>query len=141
MNKIHGFFFNLFFKNLYVNQQTGDVKDKEGKVIGKIVDNKINLFYSLITLFTLLMVSCGPDDTVTIPKEEYQKLKGDTIKPEYPREVYWINSLNSYGNNQIAKVIKIENHEYLIGEGYGSTHSFFLIHYPDCKFCKKDTLK
>ena len=94
--------------------------------------------YILLTILTLLMASCGPDDTVTIPKEEYKQLKGDTIKPEYPREIHWINS---NGNTQIAEVIKIENHEYLMGEGYGSTHSFFMIHYPNCKFCKKDSLK
>jgi hypothetical protein len=94
--------------------------------------------YIILTLLTILMVSCGPDDTVTIPKEEYQKLKGDTIKPEYPREVYWTNHR---GNGTQGHIIKIENHEYLTGYGVEGSHTFFLIHYPDCKFCKKDTLK
>jgi hypothetical protein len=94
--------------------------------------------YIILTLLTLLMVSCGPDDTVTIPKEEYQKLKGDTVKPEYTREVYWTNHI---GHGAKGHIIKIENHEYLTGYGNERSYSFFLIHYPDCKFCKKDTLK
>ena len=84
------------------------------------------------------MASCGPDDTVTIPKEEYKQLKGDTIKPEYPRKVYWVNH-EGHGIN--GDVIKIENHEYLTGYGSYFKYSFFMIHYPNCKFCKKDTLK
>jgi hypothetical protein len=35
LNKIHRFFFNLLFKTFYINQQTGEVKDKEGNVIDK----------------------------------------------------------------------------------------------------------
>ena len=35
LNKIHQFFFNLLFKTFYINQQTGEVKNKEGNVIGK----------------------------------------------------------------------------------------------------------
>lgn len=41
LNKIHQFFFNLLFKKLYINQQTGEVTNKEGKVIGKVVNNEI----------------------------------------------------------------------------------------------------
>lgn len=83
------------------------------------------------------MVSCN-SDTVTITAEEYKQLKGDTIKPEYPREVHWTNhhGLPTYGH-----IIKIENHEYFCGYGIQTSHSFFMMHYPDCKFCKHDTLK
>lgn len=97
--------------------------------------------YISILVLSLLLASCGSDtntNTVTIPVDEYKQLKGDTIKPEYPREVYWVG-MN--GRPQKSYVVKIENHEYLIGGYNGWTDSFYMVHYPDCKFCKKDTLK
>lgn len=97
--------------------------------------------YISIILLSLLLASCGSDtNTVTIPVDEYKQLKGDTVKPEYPREVYWIGL---YGRNQKSSIVKIENHEYLIGNygNYDDRRTFYMVHYPDCKFCKKDTLK
>ncbi len=92
--------------------------------------------YIILTFLTILMVSCGSDDTVTISKKEYEQLIGDTLKQGYPKEISW---LNSYNESRTAYVVKIENHEFLTG--WGSTgYTYFLIHYPDCKFCKKDTL-
>lgn len=41
LNKIHRFFFNLFFKTFYISQKTGVVKDKEKNTIGNYVDDKI----------------------------------------------------------------------------------------------------
>jgi len=42
LNKIHRFFFNLLFKTFYINQQTGEVKDKDGIIQGKIKLKKKN---------------------------------------------------------------------------------------------------
>jgi hypothetical protein len=99
--------------------------------------------YISILILSILLASCGSDtdtNTVTIPVDEYKQLKGDTVKPEYPREVYWIGP---YGRNQKSYVFKIENHEYLIGNygNYDDRRTFYMVHYPDCKFCKKDSLK
>lgn len=96
-----------------------------------------------ILILSLLLASCGSDtdtNTVTIPVDEYKQLKGDTIKPEYPKEISWVGT---YGRPQKSYVVKIENHEYLIGN-YGNwddNRAFYMVHYPDCKFCKKDTIK
>lgn len=38
LNKIHQFFFNLFFETFYINQQTGEITDKKGNVVGKYDD-------------------------------------------------------------------------------------------------------
>jgi len=95
--------------------------------------------YISILVLSLLLASCGSDsDTVTIPVDEYKQLKGDTVKPEYSRDVNWTNP---YGHNQKSYILKIENHEYLIGNYNGWTEGFYMVHYPDCKFCKKDSLK
>lgn len=34
----------------------------------------------------------------------------------------------------------IRNHEYLMGKGNSDYRSYFIIHYPDCKYCKKDSI-
>ena len=45
----------------------------------------------------LTLISCGNDDSVvTIPKQEYQKLIGDTIQPIYPKPF----TLNTDGFSQ-----------------------------------------
>jgi len=37
-------------------------------------------------------------------------------------------------------LITIKNHEYLFAETRGTYGGIALTHFPDCKFCKKDTL-
>lgn len=90
---------------------------------------------TITIIISLFLFSCN-NDTVTIPKEEYKQLKGDTIKSEYPREIIWYLDKEE----QKSYIVKIENHEMLIGNINRVGYSFYLTHYPDCKYCKKDTL-
>jgi len=83
---------------------------------------------TILLLFTLF--SCG-DDTVTLSKDEYNRLKGSK-KSEYPKP-YKI-----YGDeyNDWEILLGEDGHEYLKNDGY---NSFVLIHYPGCKKCLKDS--
>ena len=88
----------------------------------------------LTILSTIILLSGCDNNQVTISKEEYQKLKGDTIKPEYPitiKPISWTTDIT---------LITIKNHEYLFAETRGTYGGIALTHFPDCKFCKKDTL-
>lgn len=79
-----------------------------------------------IILFICLLVftSCATD-TVTLSKDEYNRLKG-IKKPEYPKP-YKI-----YGSepNEWEILLGEDGHEYLANDGY---NSFVLIHFPNCK--------
>lgn len=88
----------------------------------------------LITILTITMfLSSCINDKIELKQEQYKQLIGDTIKPEYPKVIHT-------DRFHEIEIIKIENHEYL--QGYERRHisTYFLIHYPDCKYCKKDTL-
>jgi hypothetical protein len=82
---------------------------------------KVVLISSLFLFF-----SCGNEETVTIDKQEYNKLKG--IKPsEYPKKITidgrdWDITLGSDG------------HEYC-DNNRGKAYVCF--HYVDCKLCAK----
>lgn len=86
-----------------------------------------------IILFTTLLSSCN--DNVTISKEEYKQLKGDTIKPEYPKE---IKPFNGWTSNYT--IITIDSCEYIYMETRGGHGGIALSHKGNCKYCKKDTL-
>ena len=47
----------------------------------------MNKLLTIILLFTTI-ISCS-DNNITISKEEYRKLKGDTVKSEYPKPFYF----------------------------------------------------
>ena len=82
---------------------------------------KLALISSLFLLF-----SCGDDETVTIDKQEYNRLKG--IKPsEYPKEVTidemtWDLTLGSDGHDYCSN---------------GGGNAYVCFHYVDCKLCAK----
>ena len=92
----------------------------------------------LILLFTL--VSCETaTEQVTISKDEYDKLKGDTLKSEYPKPFkLYTEGLSSFGNSD-GIVLGSDKHEYLVTD-YGS-HSCNVEHYIDCKLCEQRPLK
>jgi hypothetical protein len=92
----------------------------------------------LFLILPLFLFSCGNDNTIEISKEEYKKLKGDTATPEQSKEIIW-NNIN--GREQNAYVTKIENHEMMYGLYNGWVEGFYIVHHPDCKTCKKDTIK
>lgn len=90
----------------------------------------------LITILSVLFLfSCN--DKITISKEEYDELKRNTVKPEYPKPFKFKEP--SFDANWVrwAIIEGEDNHEYLVNSG---GQSFAFIHYPDCKKCKKDTL-
>ena len=91
-------------------------------------------FLLLIGLM-LTLASCKPDNTVEITQEEYNQLKGDTVRPKYPKpfELY-DKGMTTYSlDNGI--VLGSDQHEYLItNDGYNSEN---IEHYIDCELCQK----
>lgn len=89
----------------------------------------------IIILFVLTLISCsGDDNSVTIPKQEYQKLIGDTIKPIYPKPF----TLNTDGlNREKCIVLGSDGHEYLVINYRNS--SLNVEHYIDCVKCIERT--
>jgi hypothetical protein len=85
-------------------------------------------------LFVLTLISCGNDDSVvTIPKQEYQKLIGDTIQPTYPKPFKLYDNVIAYTDDGI--VLGSDGHEYLvISYGLNWEH---VEHYIDCVKCIK----
>ena len=83
----------------------------------------------LATLF--LVMACKKADTVEISQEEYKVLKGDTIKPKYPKvfELY-TDGLQYYDN---GIVLGSDGHEYII-TNYDA-HSENVEHYIECEKC------
>lgn len=93
--------------------------------------------YILILSTIIFLLSCN-SDTVTISKQEYQKLKGDSSMPTYPKyfELYYEGLT---GNNTDGIIPASDGHEYLVTD-YG-TYSKNVEHYINCVKCKKDTIK
>lgn len=96
------------------------------------------ILLTLILLFTL--VACETTtDQVTISKDEYQKLKGDTLQSEYPKPFkLYTEGLSSYSNDD-GIVLGSDKHEYLVWNY--SSHSCNVEHYIDCKLCKERSKK
>jgi hypothetical protein len=86
---------------------------------------------TILLLFTLL--SCG-DDTVTLSKDEYNRLKG--IKPKTKKTITFPEG--SRANNCDWEIIEAsDGHDYLENNSY---HGYIIMHYVECNKCKKDTL-
>lgn len=92
---------------------------------------------NLIHVLMLLMVWFSPliialIDNVTISKDEYNKLKGDTLKSEYPKpfKLYTEGLSRSSYDNDTGIVLGSDNHEYLVWN-YGA-YSCNVEHYIDC---------
>ncbi len=83
----------------------------------------------LLVGFSLLVSSCR--DNVTISKEEYQKLKGDTPKSEYPKPFKLYTEGLGYDNRN-GIVLGSDNHEYLVWDAGNACN---VEHYIDCKLC------
>ena len=89
----------------------------------------------LILLFTLVACETATEQ-VTISKDEYQKLKGDTS--EYPKPFKLYTEGLSYENSD-GIVLGSDKHEYLvINYAYNSCN---VEHYIDCKLCEQRPLK
>jgi hypothetical protein len=46
MCKLKDWLLSLIFNTVYLNQETGEITNKEGEIIGKVIDGEIN-YYSL----------------------------------------------------------------------------------------------
>jgi hypothetical protein len=95
----------------------------------------MNKILTIILLF-ITMISCSNDNNITISKEEYRKLKGDTTRSGYPKtfkvdEEEYIIAVGSDGHEYYSMYINVT--------GYIAHKRYF--HYPGCIKCiKKDTL-
>jgi hypothetical protein len=100
--------------------------------MNRIITNILLIFPILL----FLVVSCETStEQVTISKEEYEKLKGDTLQSEYPKPFrLYTEGLSSYSNGD-GIVLGSDKHEYLVWN-YGS-HACNVLHYIDCKLCKE----
>ena len=87
--------------------------------------------------FILILIGCGNNDEIVISKEEYKKLKGDTIKPEYPKPFELFND----GNHSSHIVIGSDGHEYIEIVLKYRADTYNVLHSPECIKCKDDTLK
>ncbi len=93
------------------------------------------MIYVLHILLLVAVVACETEtDKVTISKTEYEKLKGDTLKSEYPKPFKLYTEGLSYLNNN-GIVLGSDNHEYLVV--YYSSNGCNVEHYIDCKLCKE----
>jgi len=80
----------------------------------------------------ILVSSCRNSDSVTIPKDEYNKLKGlpAPIKSEYPKVIM----INDGGYNPTCNIVESDSCEY-ISLWLGGNCGVFT-HKGNCKFCQ-----
>lgn len=82
----------------------------------------------------LLFIGCSEDSSehITISKEEYKKLKGDTMLPEYPKKITVTFSV--YPSVSHAEIIMVDSCEYIIGRDAGIYNGgIFMTHKGNCK--------
>lgn len=86
----------------------------------------------LLFVLVLFLIGCD-DNTVTITKEEYRKLKGDTSKVIEPK-IFKIGEKNR-GRNKFIVELGSDGHEYAhnIDNSY---EAYVAFHYVDCQLCK-----
>ncbi len=96
----------------------------------------MNIKFKIIVVFfsAITLVSCrGYEDSVIIPKQEYERLIGDTIKPIYPKPF----KLHTNGLKGEGIVLGSDEHEYLV-INY-RTNQMNAEHYIDCVKCIERT--
>lgn len=89
----------------------------------------------LVIIISLALLSCGDNNKVTITKEEYSKLTGDTTKNQYPKYFEIDYTGLSVLKQQSGIVPGSDNHEYLV-TNYGR-YDMNVEHYIECVKCKK----
>jgi len=90
---------------------------------------------------TILMSSCGNTDNVTIPKDEYNKLKGVPvpIKPEYPKRLKINDGFNNpicniVESDSLCNIVESDSCEYI--SLWLGTNGGVFTHKGNCKFCQ-----
>ena len=83
---------------------------------------------------SLLLLSCNDNNgTVTISKDRYKILTGDTLKPKYPKEIT-VDSDDSDAAKGFDVFLGSDGHEYQL---HAESHvSEQWIHYAGCELCK-----
>jgi hypothetical protein len=85
----------------------------------------------LVISFITILASCEGGDKVVISKEEYKQLKGDTIKPKYPKPFkLYAEGLDTY---ESGIVLGSDQHEYIVTNLNSNSEN--VEHYVDCKLC------
>jgi hypothetical protein len=94
----------------------------------------------ILILIPFLLLSCNDKENMVISKEEYQKLKGEPKKPDYPIQINIPKKDPWDVTNRIdhIEVIVIDSCEYIVGDDDGGYNGgIYLTHKGNCKFCKK----
>ena len=94
-----------------------------------------NLFLVLIGAMLMLASCVENSDTVQISKEEYRMLKGDTIKPKYPKPFKLYTDDLDYRNFNVGIVLGSDQHEYLVTNFKKNSQN--VEHYIDCELCQE----
>ena len=93
-----------------------------------------------LAIISLAVASCNEKpDTVTISKDDYDKLRGvrQAPKPEYPKEIVINDVDGNYfypGDKSTQHVLLIDSCEYIFIERAGDGGPA-LAHKGNCKFC------
>jgi len=89
----------------------------------------------LLLSICLSLLSCGDkQETVTIPAKEYKILKGDTIKPKYPKKVFVPRNNETGATESFVVFLGSDGHEYQMHLQYATGNQW--IHYAGCELCK-----
>ena len=91
----------------------------------------MNIKTFLVVISAITLVSCGDENSVTIPKQEYHKLIGDTLKPIYPKPFKLFDEDIGIGDDGI--VLGSDEHEYVVTNNRSNSKS--VEHYIDCVKC------
>lgn len=84
--------------------------------------------------FFIILIGCDSNhNEVTLTKEEYKKLKGDTIKPEYPKPFKLFNEWNHSSHI----VLGSDGHEYIEIVLKHRIDTYNVLHSPECIKCMR----
>lgn len=93
--------------------------------------------YLLFLFFLVGFISCNLDNnTVTIPKDDYEKLIGGTNKPYKPQLIRIQNYLGEFQDFYIVK--SSDGHEFITNDVRSQyMDNKILTHSPSCELCKQ----
>lgn len=96
---------------------------------------KLEKFLLMLGL-AIALASCE-NNKIELTQEQYKELIGDTIKPEYPKQLI-IGNLNK-SRSELLIELGSDGHDYAhnINDYYDA---YVCFHWIECKKCKKDTL-
>jgi len=91
-----------------------------------------------IIILSIFLFGCSSDDQVTIPKEEYNKLK-NTPRPEYPKPLLKPEiGEEFYPKIDNLEIVMMDSCEYIMGSDQSSYNGgIYLTHRARCKFCEQ----